>query len=161
MQRKGVGMNIQITQASHATTRRRLMKSLPAAALTFCAANTACCGASQQIPKDPFLDAYNIWIQSQIEFSRVDNLSASGASKYDELDRIWEVGAEAVDLMADISPSSPEGLAALAHVIFAYHGPNDDPGSAAYSEAIKYTDIRLLENLYKTLSGERALPDGF
>jgi hypothetical protein len=141
------------------TTRRHVMKGISATALTLCAADVAHCDVSGPTPADPFMDAYHTWCKSRSDWSRLANTSLNDSSNSDELDRIWEVGDEALEVMADTSPKSREGFAALAHVIFDYHGPSLDRRSDAYSKAVGYADIRLLLNLYGSLSGGRDLPD--
>lgn len=133
--------------------RRAFVASIPAVALL--------CGTVEAGQADPFLRAYNTWSASQRDWRDL-------GEKHDhhfteevqaELDAIWEVGDAALEVMANLKPESPAALAALAHVIWEYLGPQLLATSPDYDNEMASTDNKLMLNLYGALSGGKEMPN--
>ena len=130
-------------------TRRTLMTAAPAVAL---------CGAAPAAQHDPFLVHYRQWIEARAEWRRVIQLPEHDDWESPEVKAIEDIEQDAFDRMSLTIPTTPEGCAALASVIWEWHGTGFIPTAPEYDEECALPQNRIF-NLYRALSGEMEIPD--
>lgn len=130
-------------------TRRTLVTAAPAVAV---------CGAAPAAQPDPFLSHYRQWIEARAEWYRLIALP-----KHNDRDTPEEKAAEDAEFdafyrMAETIPTTQEGFAALAHVVWDWHGAEASPATPRYEEEVRKPQNRILLNLYCALSGGEMVP---
>lgn len=130
-------------------TRRTLMTAAPAVAL---------CGAAPAAQPDPFLVHYRQWIEARKIFNQLSYEPGNEHCDSPESDAAAAAEIAAYDEIAGIIPTTQEGLAALTHVIWDWHGSAALRGTASYEEECENPDNKIILNLYSALSGGHTMP---
>lgn len=130
-------------------TRRTLMTAAPAVAL---------CGAAPAAQPDPFLAPYRQWVEARAEWNRLIQMPEHDDWETPETKAIEGIEKDAFDRMSVTIPTTPEGCAALAHVVWDWHGVEFRTTSPEYNEACNKPQNLILLNLYRALSGEKEVP---
>jgi MoxR-like ATPase len=134
---------------TNSITRRTLMTAVPAVAL---------CGAAPAAQPDPFLFHYRQWIEARAEWRRLIEMPEHDDWETPETKAQETIEYEAFERMAETIPTSQEGFAALSTVIWEWHGPTERREIPEYQEQVNRSENRILLNLYRALSGEKAVP---
>ena len=129
-------------------SRRQIIAAAPLAALTFSPAAAA--------SEDPIIPHYRRWTAALAEWRRLAELSEDWEGP--EFEAVTRIESEATDAMVDMTPQSPEGFAALAHVLWYWEGPSMSPDCPEYADACKTIGNRLIAAIWRGASGRDGLP---
>jgi hypothetical protein len=129
------------------TTRRNVLKALPATALPFSMAGTA--ATVDAAENDIFMNVSRTWTKSRQEWVDLAKNSPNRKENHDLLEAIWLAGCVAESAMSKCIPQTREGLTALVPVIWTYHGPSTSPNSPDYADEIAATDNKFILNLFR------------
>lgn len=135
-------------------TRRSLISSVPAAsaALVFSASETA----AQQ--EDPILSLSRERVIARDEWIRLSDVPGNENWDWPESVSTSDRQNCAIDSMADMSPTSLEGIAALTHVFWDLEGPSFRPDHEEYDEICNRTGNKLIRAIWRAASGREGLP---
>lgn len=136
---------------SNPISRRALLATLPAtgAALAFPASASA---------DDPTLTLYHDYLKADRDWHIASELPGNGNYDFPESLDAESRKFRAIDRMAETTPSSMAGLAALVHVFWREYGPVGTCGSELYDFEIDRSENRLLASLWRGASGESGVP---
>lgn len=105
--------------------------------------------AASALPADPILAHYRAWCAA-----RNDWFAATPAESDEACEREWA----AVDAMIATPPSTPAGVAALAHLLWAIEGPCARDDSLHYETQCNERDARIFATLWRFGTGREGLP---
>lgn len=106
---------------------------------------------------DPLLDAYHAWLEAREDWFVA--IRKPGAGNFDTPECLEAEARQraAESEMLRITPSSPEGIAALVSLIWLYAGPDStDPEDLA--EDLQNQEVRALMRIWRACTGRSGFP---
>lgn len=129
--------------------RRTLLTALTAApALTLSTVQ----GASAS-PSDPILVHYREWLDARAEWKRLSVLP--GNENFDFPESLEQDDREdaALGAMVELTPTTPEGFAALLHVLWYFEVPDVDRNVPEYAEEVEDPVHKAILGLWRATTG--------
>jgi hypothetical protein len=107
---------------------------------------------------DPVLPHYRQWVSARAEWLRLTDLPGNG--NYDAPESMAEEDKEqtAFRAMCEETPTSMEGIAALAHALWDLDGPVFCPDHEDYEAATNSQNCKLIAAIWRAASGQTGLP---
>lgn len=138
--------------------RRSFIAGAGAAALPYTAAQRAGAGAGADAGCDPILAHYDDWRAANVEFMRLSYEPGNGNMDSPESCDAQRREFEALGAMLDMTPISQAGIAALAHVLWEFHGPYLPPSDEDFQANCNEQGNRLIAAIWRAASGKGGLP---
>jgi len=100
--------------------------------------------------EDPILPLYRKWLAARAEWNR---LAEFERDETPEGEAHWNATFEASDQMQELTPVSPQGIAAIVHVYWYLEGPQCARWSESYKEQCEYDGNQLLLRVFSAVTG--------
>ncbi len=132
-------------------SRRTLLTMLPATAAALAFPASAC-------PFDPILPLYREWCASRAEWLRLADMPGNGDWDFPESIAAEKRENAAYDAMIDLTPVSPEGIAALVHILWDTKGPSAHEASPHFPEQYDRPGNKLIRAIWRGVGGQGEYP---
>lgn len=119
----------------------------------------ALAGGANANPTDPILEHYREWLDARAEWKRLSVLP--GNENFDFPESLEQDNREdaALAAMVELTPTTPEGVAALLHVLWYFEVPDLDRNVLEYAEVVKDPAHKAILGLWRATTGT-AMPLG-
>lgn len=107
---------------------------------------------------DPILPLYREWRAARAEWLRLWDLPGNGNWDFPESIAAEKRENAAYDAMIDLTPVSSEGIAALAHVLWATEGPIVHQSSPDFPEQCDQPGNKLIRAIWRAAGGQGEYP---
>lgn len=131
--------------------RRTLLTALPASTL-------ALATAASSTPSDPILEHYREWLSAKNEWERLSNIPGNEDWDWPESIEAEKRGDAALAAIIELTPSSLEGIAAMAHILWYLEGPEFRAGTPDHDEELTWKGNRAMLAIWRAASGKAGTP---
>lgn len=116
-------------------------------------------GGANATPSDPILAHYRDWLDARAEWKRLSHLP--GNENFDFPESLAADAREdaALAAMVELTPTTPEGFAALLHVLWYFEVPDLDRRVPEYAARVKDPAHKAILGLWRATTGT-AMPIG-
>lgn len=108
--------------------------------------------------QDPILPLYRQWCEARQVWFALSDLEGNEDWDHPTSEAADERESAAFFAMIEMTPISPEGIAALAHVLWATKGPDSAFGSENWKAECKWPGNKLIRGIWRAASGFNGLP---
>lgn len=135
-------------------SRRALLAATPA----FWVAAPVVALSTEIAAPDPFLDHYLQWVEARNEWLKLAEMPGNDDWDWPESIAAESAQNEAFFLMSNLMPTSIEGFAAMAHLVWIERGFSQGCDSEEFQTPFERALNRIIFNLYAGLCGEASVP---
>jgi hypothetical protein len=114
--------------------------------------------AMQTSDNDPIVPLYSEWCAHRAEWHRLNNLPENDGRQTLELDVAEKREFQCYEAMASVTPSSMAGIAALAHVQWAYEGPSVAQSHPQYQCECEQPENQIIASIWRSATGLKGWP---
>lgn len=141
-----------------ALSRRSLLAALPAAGVALASPALAVGSSLSAEAEDPVLPIYRKWCAARAEWLELSELEGNGDFEHPQSLAAEKIENDAFFAMVEMSPTSLEGVAAMAHVFWEVYGPCMPDDAPDYVSATEEPENKLIAAIWRCASGENGLP---
>lgn len=131
--------------------RRTLLTALPASTL-------ALTTVASSAPVDPVVTLYREWLAARAEWVALSNIPGNEDFDWPESLAAEDRSHELMLQLVELTPTTIEGMAGLAHILWYIGGPVFSPHTEDYEEEIQEPTKKAMLAIWRAASGKHEAP---